>query len=521
MSNETKERLTFSFKIKNCEEKYYYQICVNSKEEEEEYFETEKILSSGGGDEISFLKKMNYNFTFEKRQQISIIIKKEQFYSKENNIKGNERYKYLASLVMEKGGIYERKITDDYNSEIIYIKLEKDKSEIEKKYLFDYLKSGIRLSCFISFDFSKSVTEETKETNKNILKYIFRNLEIYTKEKYFYPSGFGAKIKESSTPVFNITKTNVNSDVLLEKYKLFLESSLVLPEEKILLSPLLKKLTGDVNNLFDSKVYYISFILLSQNIDENDKKKIINNIISSGYLPLSIIVIGIGDHDFSATKKILENDKKYSYQGMEKNRNNVIFTILKEHSSASETIAFCLRKLRKQIIEFYELIKYVPVNDEKKNKEVLDRSFSVYRSFNGDKNFQDVDPAPTSINPYIKTKSMPTEENKINIEGSNQGSYISEDIFHSNNNNINSINSNIHSSHESNNINISNNSNGKYSLKSSIESGPMTPNPYSFNNFKKDEEKNKSSQIKGMENNSGGIQYISTKGSDLKNSDEK
>ena len=277
MSNETKERLTFSFKIKNCEEKYYYQICVNSKEEEEEYFETEKILSSGGGDEISFLKKMNYNFTFEKRQQISIIIKKEQFYSKENNIKGNERYKYLASLVMEKGGIYERKITDDYNSEIIYIKLEKDKSEIEKKYLFDYLKSGIRLSCFISFDFSKSVTEETKETNKNILKYIFRNLEIYTKEKYFYPSGFGAKIKESTTPVFNITKTNVNSDVLLEKYKLFLESSLVLPEEKILLSPLLKKLTGDVNNLFDSKVYYISFILLSQNIDENDKKKIINN----------------------------------------------------------------------------------------------------------------------------------------------------------------------------------------------------------------------------------------------------
>ena len=78
--------------------------------------------------------------------------------------------------------------------------------------------------------------------------------------------------------------------------------------------------------------------------------------------------------------------------------------------------------------------------------------------------------------------------------------------------NSNSINTNPNN--KNNNVNISNNSNTKYSLKGSIESCPMTPvNPYLIEKMGKDE------NLQKMKNNSGGIQFKSTKSSDLKNSD--
>lgn len=510
MSFETNEKLILSFELKNCEQNYYYRICIKNQENEEENFETEKILCSKGGDDISFERAMHYIFTFEKRQQISIIIKKQKFYSKDENIINFEGYKYFSSLIMENEGVYERNITEEYNSEKIIVRLNKDNSEKEKKYLFDYLKSGMRLSCFISFDFSANVNHDIKEANKNILKYIFQALEIYVSENFFYPSGFGATIKDSQEPFFNMSKSNVNSDVLLEKYKAFIESTFVIPEKKILVSPLIKKITKDVSKLFDSKVYNVSFILLSNNIDEKDKKKVINNIISSSYLPLSIIVIGVGNHDFSVTKKIFKNEKKISYEGIEKNRNNIIFTTLKEHASASQTILFCLSQLYQQIIEYYELIKYNPENDEKeKRKKMFESVFFIQKVIEKNDDYDGEAAPPSSTNPYIKMKSMPIIENKINIDTSNTSSYISQDNF--DNNNINSINSNIHSSNNINNINSSNNSTGKFSLKSSTEFVP-TPNPFkSIDNGKGN---NKKSETKKMENDSGGNQFDSTKSSD-------
>ena len=527
MMDGTEENLTFSFEIKNCEKDYYYRICVTSKEEEIDNFETEKILCSKGGDDISFQKKMNCVFIFEKKQQISIITKKEKFYSNEENTKSNKRDKFLASLIMLKDGIYKRYINNSYNSEILSIKLQKDENESEKKYLFDYLKAGTRLSCFISLDFSMNADKEMIKSNKNILKHIFQGLEIYTKDQFFYPLGFGAKIKHTNNPAFDMSKSNVSSDTLLEQYKIFLESENIIPEKKIRVSPLIQKTINAIYKLFEPKVYNVSFILLSDDIDEKDKKDSIDNIITSSYLPLSIIAIGLGNDDYSISKEIFENKNKYSSQGMEKCRNNVIFTTLDSHSSSNEAILFCLRQLYKQMLEYYKLNKYNPEKDEKDNRNMLMGSISVVQSIMESVNILDNDPAPISINPYTKKISMPIKEGKIkiDIDGSTPGDEINQGNSNSYNGNAKTLTNDGNSPNLSNNINISNNSNDSNSLKESSRSCPGNViNPYKSNNNGKIRG-NKSSQIKGINNDSGGTQSLSTKSSknseELKNSNDK
>ena len=43
---------------------------------------------------------------------------------------------------------------------------------------------------------------------------------------------------------------------------------------------------------------------------------------------------------------------------MPKNKDNIIFAELKNKSDAKTVLEYCLRELRKQMIEFYQLVKY-------------------------------------------------------------------------------------------------------------------------------------------------------------------
>ena len=98
------------------------------------------------------------------------------------------------------------------------------------------------------------------------------------------------------------------------------------------------------------------FIFLTGDVDKNDHKEIINNIIASSYLPLSIIIICVGNHDFSKISGLFL-DNKYSSEGIPKNKENVIFATIKNKYDSELIVETCLMKLRKQIIEFFQLVK--------------------------------------------------------------------------------------------------------------------------------------------------------------------
>ena len=499
-SNDSEEKLIFSFQINNCVEENYYQITIY---DDKENFETEKILCENGGESISFKKKMEYIFLFEKRQKITLIISKQDMYNKDENNIGTAKFVYLADIVTIKNGIYETNLNEDLNTEKIQIKVQKSKDIKDKRYLFDYLKSGIKLSCFISFDFSQKNKSKIKDDNLNILKNIFQYIEGYTADHLYYASGFGAKIKGSKIPAFDIDKLKLNSDKLIEKYKTSLESNNFIPEKNITLSTIIKKITSDIYQAYEPDKYYVLFLLLSKDIDKKDKKNLVHQIIASSYLPLSIFIIGIGNHDFTEAKSTLKKISKYSSEGMAKVRDNIIFTINNSPITANKTISFCLKELSKQMIEYYIYNKYFPENNDNNNdikesinlfasmQDKLDNKEITYESSNSN-----------NENQFPTFNSSPIETNKKETTNPTQINSYNPDIKKDNDNNKDSINiDNILNPNNANDtVKGSNNSNAdSYQIKCS-DFYETNINPYAK---KKKVEKSGSSSSTLNSKNSG------------------
>ena len=424
IGNEAEEKLIFSFEIQNCMQDYYYQISVF---DDKGNFKTSEVLCANGGNTISFKEGMEYGFIFEKRQKITLIISKRTLYDKPDNI---AKIISLANIVTSKSGIYKTELSDSYDTEIIEIMAKKSKENIEKKYLFDYLKSGIKLSCFISFDFSQKNISKIKDDNLSILKNIFQSIDDYTEDHLYYSSGFGAKTKESKNPAFDIDQSKLDSDKLIEKYKNNLESQNIIPEKKIELSFLIKKITSDIYQIYEPTKYNVLFLLMSKDIDKKDKKNFIHQIIASSYLPLSIFIIGIGNHGFTELKTILKKISKYSNEGLEKVRDNTIFTTNISHTTSSKTISFCLRELSRQMIQYYIYNKYCPENDEKQNKKELEKSINIYQKIQNENNANNEDNSDSQSN------STPIQDNPITTPGNSDNQVInsnSEDIKKSSN----------------------------------------------------------------------------------------
>ena len=485
MSDEDGEKLVFSFQLKNCIKEYYYQISIY---DDKENFQTEKILCEVGGETLSFIKKMEYIFLFEKRQKITLIISKHFLYDKENNI-NTAKVVYLSNIVTQEKGIYETNLSEDINTEIFLLKAQKSKENAENIYLFDYLKSGIKLSCFISFDFSQKNTATIKDDNLIILKNIFENIEEYIEDHLYFSSGFGAKTESSKNPAFDMDKFKLNSDELIGKYKVSLESKNIIPEKNIVLSPLIKKISSDVCQIYDPKInnYNVLFALISKDIDKKDKKNLLHQIIASSYLPLSIFIIGIGNLDFTELKSALKKINKYSNKGAENIRQNILFTSYNTKITANKTISLCLKELSKQMIQYYIYNKYFP---EKDNNEIKD-SISLFESYqqNIDNNNDDIDETESSHTEI--TNEYPTPGNSNNDVINNNSKDINESLNSNNTKNIN--------------ISNSNNSNGSYKLQTSILGNEiMKNNPYKpHNKAKKIEKSGASSSTNNSLKNSG------------------
>ena len=458
MPNDSEEKLIFSFQINNCMKEHYYQISIC---DDKENFETDKILCENDGASISFKKKMEYIFIFEKRQKITLIITKQYMFNKAENI-NTAKFVYLANIVTTKNGIYETNLNNDFNTETIQIKVQKNEENKEKRYLFDYLRSGIKLSCFISFDFSQKNNSKNKDDNLNILKNIFEFIEGYTEDHHYYASGFGAKNKGSQNPAFDLDEFKLNSDKLIEKYKVFLESNNIIPEKNIALSPIIKKITSDTYQSYEPNNYYVVFVLISKDIDKKDKKNLIHQIIASSYLPLSIFIIGIGNHNFTESKTTLKKISKYSNEGMEKVRDNVIFTTYNSVTTANKTISLCLRELSKQMVQYYILNKYIPESDDNNNniKDSINLYISHQDNINNNKNKSS---ESNSENQFQASNSSPIENNVSDTPNPPQV-YSYNPSF---NNNSNNINNSSNSNNINNNIKNSNNSNNSHILKSS------------------------------------------------------
>ena len=183
-------------------------------------------------------------------------------------------------------------------------------------------------------------------------------------------------MNEDNSPINTIEK-------VIQKFNSCLSENKIIPEDKRNFSSLIKKITKTIYSLYELRYYNVSFILTRGALENNDIQRTIDAMIESGYLPLTIFVIGIGKNDdFSQIKKVLGTNHKRTSLGMEKMKNNVLFASLVDDFSNDDEklISWCIQELSKQIFEFYSLIKTTPENIYKENLKSIKQSFHLYNS---------------------------------------------------------------------------------------------------------------------------------------------
>ena len=497
-----------------------------------ENFETENKKCTQNNSEISFTKKMLCNYYFEKKQNVKIIINKMVPLNSNYKMKIIERLTVLSSLITSKNSIYERQINDKIEDpEIICIKLERENTNTDKnKSLFEYFKSGVKLSCFLSLDFSENKNNpsliHTKINYLNIFKYISSNLANYTKNHLFYLSGFNGKIQssQSNKTVFNLNMNEKDSSVnTIDKvnyyFNICLEKNLVKPENNNYLSPIIKQITNEIYKLYEIRYYNVSFIITRGVIEQKDIKKTIDAIIESSYLPLTIIIICVGKNDYSQMRNTFPLKQKFSSLGMEKMRDNILITSLIDDFSnnAEKLISWCLEELSKQIINYYDLIRSSPDHIYHNNLKNIEESFNLYNSSiclerseivnESDLQIRNEEKAPLALDkstsPFFDNKFNSNKPNdEIKEENINKNIMIKENPYKSD------VNvSNLSQSNKS-NINIDDETISKeLSKKTFVNEKPNIYESVIDNNNKKT---NKDININNTNNNNGNCNLIYT-----------
>ena len=394
------DRIILSFSVKKPQKDFHYQIKVFNEDLSLGIcgeFETEDKKCVQEQNELLFEKSIEYNFYFDKRQNIKFkIIKKIRERNKEKSnykVKEAERQTTISSIITSPNGIYERPLNKKESTakDIFCIKINRINNKNNKNNtIFDFLISGLKLSGFLALDFSngKNKIPLTKSINKykEIIIKILDNVSLYIKGHSFYVYGYGAKLKNCKNDplyksIFNINMTNNNETIKNEELiKTFNNCSLqnIIPDKEVGFSSLIRKLSKEMYLIYDLKYYDILFILAREIPNNSDKQETIDSFVESSYLPLTIIIICEGENEFNKMEELYGNKIKKSSNGMDKVRNNIKCINSKDFNDNSEDmIEWCLREISLQIIEYYKINKCTPeqikLNTKNKVKESVDK----------------------------------------------------------------------------------------------------------------------------------------------------
>ena len=391
------EKIRLNFRIKKCQKDNYYQIKVSTEDKSlgnTQNFETEIIKCSENGKEIIFQNSIEYIFHFDKKQKLTINCIKKILVGKNYKQHESERRTVLSSLVTSPNSTYERPLKNDKNTDILCITLSKIDSNYNDEYksIFEYIKAGVKLSCFMSMDFSYGINGQNLLSSynnyKKIINSIMNKISNYTKNEYFM-YGYGANLKNknlSSSLYKLIFNLNLEEDksIQCENFNQKFDNCLnyIVPEKKVCLSLMIKKITKDIFQYYDEKFYNVLFILARELTEDRDRQNTIDAFIESGYLPLTIIIIGEGKNNFENMKGLFSRKIKQSSQGMTKNRDNIIFiSYSDDFKENSELLSeWCLREISKQMLQFYKLSKCPPNYIQKNSIGYIRNSINNYKN---------------------------------------------------------------------------------------------------------------------------------------------
>ena len=211
--------------------------------------------------------------------------------------------KYLGKLQDQRGEyIPNTKIT--FNCQVVE----------EFKFL-DYLRGGLQLSMIFGIDYTASNGEPNDVNSLHYIKSDSQNdyqkaikscgdiVAFYDYDQLFPVFGYGAILKGSPETNFCFNcnfkeDPNVNTiDGVLDVYKKSL--TMVKLYGPTYFSPIVKKAIDIASEIVNNKDYIYSILIILTDGKINDMKLTTDYLVRASYLPISIIIVGIGEADFA------------------------------------------------------------------------------------------------------------------------------------------------------------------------------------------------------------------------------
>ena len=243
-----------------------------------------------------------------------------------------------------------------------------------------YLRSGMNINLTIGIDFTASNGEYTDSESLHYLKNGMNDYEkairscgdilaYYDDDQLFPCFGFGFEFKKRNQnnsngkynylnyPInFNTDDPNIHliDNVLVEYRKFITQIELSGPTD---FAPMIKNLNNEVkDNLRNGKTMEYNILLILTDGQINDLPDTIDQMVEASFLPISVIIVGIGNGDFSSMD-VLDADENplYDRKGRKADRDLVQFVPFNRYKNDPAKLAEqVLEEVPRQVVEYYQ-----------------------------------------------------------------------------------------------------------------------------------------------------------------------
>ena len=249
-----------------------------------------------------------------------------------------------------------------------------------KNYTFlDYIRGGMQINLTVAIDFTGSNGDPSKPNSLHYLGTNANSYEIaisscgnivayYDYDQLFPAYGFGGKfcMSDNVSHCFALNMNPNNPEIqgidgILNTYRNILNQTKLYGPTffHYIIDQVINVVKEDV--MAENKMNYNILMILTDGIID-DMDETIDSLVEASFLPISVIIIGIGDADFS-NMDILDADDEplVDKNGRKADRDLVQFVPFKKFSYNGQLLAQeVLEEIPKQVIEYYQHQKMPP-----------------------------------------------------------------------------------------------------------------------------------------------------------------
>ena len=250
-----------------------------------------------------------------------------------------------------------------------------------KEYTFlDFIRGGMQINLTIGIDFTSSnkppndpnslhnITSKNMNSYEKAIRACGDILAFYDYDQLFPVYGYGAKLANSNEanhcfPINgNPNDPNINTiDGILLAYRQILPHITLYGPTYF--APIIRELNNTVKQeLSEGKTMNYNILMILTDGLINDMDDTIDELVEASFLPISVIIIGIGNGDFGNMDILdADDDPLYDRNKRKADRDLVQFVPFFKYSNDGEKLAEqVLEEVPRQVIEYYQHNNIIP-----------------------------------------------------------------------------------------------------------------------------------------------------------------